>query len=46
MLLFEQMIQRDEYSTFVSHRNTVEFRVFSGVLSLQLAIPDICYLFY
>lgn len=28
MLLFEQMIQRDEYSTFDSHRNTVEFRLF------------------
>lgn len=28
MLSFEQMIQRDEYSTCDSHRNTVEFGLF------------------
>lgn len=28
MLSFEQMIQRDEYSTYDSHRNTTEFGLF------------------
>ena len=36
MLLFEQMIQRDEYSAFSSHRNTVEFGLFEDGLSSQL----------